>query len=150
MHSLRRNRGRRREDRAGARGRGGRVGQDGGEGREERGREVDCRLARKKGRRADTEVGREAGGFSTKLRLKVFKECQRAGRCILFLRPPIAPSSSLPTLTSPRPHLFLPLGLTTLSRSAKRKDTSYRSRRTWHLVFTEATPAKIVVPCLKA
>lgn len=35
-----------------------------------------------------TEVGREAGSFSTKLGLKVFKECQRGTRGIFFLRSP--------------------------------------------------------------
>lgn len=60
-----------------------------------------------------TEVGREAGGFSTKLRLKVFKECQRG-----TLYPFSSATHCLPLLhpSPPDPHLFLPLRLTTLSR----------------------------------
>lgn len=66
------------------------------------GQEVDCRLARKKGRGKRTEVGREARSFSTKLGLKVFKECQRGTRYPFSLRPSVL---SLP----------LPLRLITVS-----------------------------------
>lgn len=126
---------------------------------EERGREVDCRLARKKGRRADRGRKRK-GGFSTKLRLKVFKECQR-GTLYPFSSVTYCPSSPPPRLSpffsfvthcSPTPICCYRCVLQPSPGAPNERITPYRSRRsTWHLlVFIEANAiTNIVEPCWK-
>lgn len=114
MHSLRRNKGRRREWR-----------EDGGEDRT-RGWLSSSKEERTKSRQRSEE---RRGAFQQSWDWKFLKSVN-AGRGILFL---CAPFSSQ----------FLSLRLTSISPSAKRKDTSYKSPRTWHFVFRNATRAKI-------
>lgn len=121
MHSLRRNKGRRREWREG-----------GGEDRA-RGWLSSSKEERTKSRQRSE--GRQRGAFQQSWGWKFLKSVN-AERAIPFLR-----------AFSP---LFLSLRLTSMSRSTKRKDTSYKSPRTWHFVFRKVIPAKIAGSFLKA